>query len=118
MDAKPGQFKNWCKTNRKQQKYGSFGECYDCTNLMDYKKNLNETVTRSQHNKITHNTLQLWVFFDHMMRRKTLEHLETTGIIEGKQCEKMLDGLTKWLKEGRVTQALKVTWDRAAWKVT
>ena len=33
----------------------------------------------------------------------------TTGMIEGKQCEKMLDGLTKRLKVGRVTEALKVT---------
>ena len=35
----------------------------------------------------------------------------------GKQGEKMLDGLTKWLKVGRVTEALKATRDRDAWKV-
>ena len=35
----------------------------------------------------------------------------------GKQQEKMLDGLTKWLKEGRVTEALKAMKDRDAWKV-
>ena len=35
----------------------------------------------------------------------------------GKQREKMLDGLTKWLKVGRVKEALKVTSDRDAWKV-
>ena len=46
----------------------------------------------------------------------------TIGIIEGKnsrgkQNEKMLDGITKWLKEGRMTEALKVTRDRDTWKV-
>ena len=35
----------------------------------------------------------------------------TTGMIEEKR-EKMLDGLTKWLKVGRVTEALKATRDR------
>ena len=34
-----------------------------------------------------------------------------------KQREKMLDGLTKWLKVGRVTDALKVTTHRDVWKV-
>ena len=51
------------------------------------------------------------------MRRDKLEHLVTTGMVEGnfsrgKQPEKMLDGLTKWLKIGRVTDALKVERDR------
>ena len=41
---------------------------------------------------------------------------KTAGMIEGKrsreiQREKMLDGLTKWLKVGRVIEALKVTRD-------
>ena len=35
----------------------------------------------------------------------------------GKQREKMLDELTKWLKGERVTEALKATNDRDAWKV-
>ena len=35
----------------------------------------------------------------------------------GKQHEKMLDGLRKRLKVGRVTKALKATRDRDAWKV-
>ena len=48
------------------------------------------------------------------MRREELERLVTTGIIEGKrnrekQREKMLDELTKWLKVGSVTKALKAT---------
>ena len=29
----------------------------------------------------------------------------------------MLDGLTKWLKVGRVTEALEASRDRDAWKV-
>ena len=46
-----------------------------------------------------------------MTRREKLEDLVTTGMIEanhsrGKQREKMLDGLTKWLKIGRDTEAM------------
>ena len=52
------------------------------------------------------------------MRREKLQRLVTTGMIErkhsrGKQHKNMLDGLTKWLKGGRVT----ATRDRDAWKV-
>ena len=58
-------------------------------------------VARSRHTKI-----------GHVIRREQLEHLVTTGIIKerysrGKQPQKMLDGLTKWLKVGRVTEAQK-----------
>ena len=54
------------------------------------------------------------------MRRERLEHLASTGMIEGKcstgkQLEKMLDALTMWLKVG-VTEVLKVTRDRDASK--
>ena len=40
------------------------------------------------------------------MRRKKLEHIATTEMIDGirsrgKQREKMLDGLTKWIEVGR-----------------
>ena len=53
------------------------------------------------------------------MRRK---HLLTTGMIEGKssggkQREKLMDGLTKWFKVGRVTDALEATRNRDAQKV-
>ena len=56
------------------------------------------------------------------MRREKLEHLVATGMIEGKlskgkQREKMLDGLTKWLLARRVTERLKVTRDRDEWKL-
>ena len=55
----------------------------------------------------------------HKLYRK---HFVTTGMIErkcsrGKQREKMLDGLTKSLKVGRVTEALKAMRDQDAWKV-
>ena len=58
----------------------------------------------------------------HLVRKRELENLVTTGMIEGsrsrgKQREMMLDGLTKWLNEGRVTDALKTTRNRDAWKV-
>ena len=53
------------------------------------------------------------------MRREKLEHLGSAGMIEGKcskgkRREKIFDELTKWLKVGRVTEALSV---RDAWKV-
>ena len=53
------------------------------------------------------------------MKREKLkpEHFVTTGMIEEKQHEKILDGLKKRLKAGRVTDALKATRDRDAWKV-
>ena len=54
-----------------------------------------------------------------MMRRKKLEHLVTTGMVEEKlskekQREKMLDRLAKWLKVGSETDALKTKKDRDA----
>ena len=56
------------------------------------------------------------------MRREKVEHLVTTGLIKGKcnkgkQREKMLDGLTKWLKSRKVSDAMKAKRDRDAWKV-
>ena len=55
------------------------------------------------------------------MRTEKLEYLMTTGMIVGKQSrgkqpEKMLDGLTKWLKVGQVKEALKTMRDRDTWK--
>ena len=56
------------------------------------------------------------------MKKEKLEHLVTTRMVEGKcsrekQYEKMLDGLTKCLKVGQVTEPGKATRDRDAWKV-
>ena len=56
------------------------------------------------------------------MRREKLEHLVTTEVIVGKrsrvkQRDKISDGLIKWLKVGRVTEALKATKGRDSWKV-
>ena len=70
--------------------------------------------------------IRLAALFGHVMRREKLEHLVTTGMIEGKrsmgkQREKMLIGLdlAKERNVGRATDALKATMDRAreAWKV-
>ena len=47
-----------------------------------------------------------------VMRKQKLEHPVTSGMSEGKQHEKMLDGLTKWLKVGRMNEALKARRDR------
>ena len=51
------------------------------------------------------------------MRREKLEHLITTGMMEGKrsrgkQREKMTDGLADWLGAGKVVEILKATRDR------
>ena len=57
-----------------------------------------------------------------MISREKLEHVVTTGMIEGKhsrrkQREMMLDGLTKWLKVELVTYPLKVTRDGDVGKI-
>ena len=57
----------------------------------------------------------------HVIRRDGLEHLVTTGILEGKrgrgrQREKILDGLTSWLGAQRVTDILSTKKDREAWR--
>ena len=41
-----------------------------------------------------------------------MEHLLTAGMIEGKQREKMLDALTKWLLVRQLTEALKMKMDQ------
>ena len=56
------------------------------------------------------------------MGREKLEHLVITGMIERKHTtenrqEKILDRPTKWLKIGKVTDALKATRDQDARKV-
>ena len=53
------------------------------------------------------------------MRRENLEHLITTGMMEGKrsrgkQREKMTDGLVNWLGAGKVVEILKATY--GIWK--
>ena len=53
-------------------------------------------------------------FSGHVMRREKLEHLITTGMMEGKrskgkQREKMTDGLVNWLGAGKVVEILKAT---------
>ena len=84
----------------------------------------NDTVLKEAHtsralvNKIR--TRQT-TFFGHVMRREKLEHLITTGMMEGKrsrgkQREKMTDGLIKWLGAGKVVEILKATRDRGIWK--
>ena len=70
-------------------------------NLMDYKETKQNSVTRKQH-KITHKLITQVPsnLFGDVMTRVKLDHLVATGMIEkkhrrGKQCEKILDGLTR-----------------------
>ena len=87
-------------------------------------KKSNDTVLKEAHtsralvNKIR--TRQT-TFFGHVMRREKLEHLITTGMMEGKrsrgkQREKMTDGLANWLGAGKVVEILKASRDRRIWK--
>ena len=55
------------------------------------------------------------------MRSEKLEHLITTGMMEGKrsrrkQREKMTDRLANWLGAGKVIEILKATRDHGIWK--
>ena len=87
-------------------------------------KKSNDTVLKEAHtsralvNKIR--TRQT-TFFGHVMRREKLEHIITTGMMEGKrsrgkQWEKMTNGLANWLGAGEVVEILKATRDRGIWK--
>ncbi|GFO46185.1 hypothetical protein PoB_007269000 [Plakobranchus ocellatus] len=55
-------------------------------------------------------------FFGHVMRREKLENLVTTGMLEGKQREKLIEGLTDWLKAGKSLEAIEATKDRKKWR--
>ncbi|GFO36016.1 hypothetical protein PoB_006252100 [Plakobranchus ocellatus] len=60
-------------------------------------------------------------FFGHVMRREGLENLVTTGMLEGKrsrgkQREKLIEGLTDWLKAGKSLEAIEATKDRKKWR--
>ncbi|RUS70812.1 hypothetical protein EGW08_021432 [Elysia chlorotica] len=60
-------------------------------------------------------------FFGHVMRREGLEHLVTTGMIDGKrsqgrQREKMTDGMKEWLQISKVTEMMKLTREREIWR--
>ena len=91
MDARSGLFPNSYKRNWRQHETKE-----------RYEK-------RAQQNRIHKRQV---TFFGHLMRKQKLEHFETTGMIEGKgikgkQREKMLDFLTKCLKVGRKSDALR-----------
>ena len=60
-------------------------------------------------------------FFGHVMRRKGLEHLVTTGKITGKRSRgrpriKYLDNLTTWLKTPGDIATIRATEDRVTWR--
>ncbi|GFN78746.1 hypothetical protein PoB_000525200 [Plakobranchus ocellatus] len=65
--------------------------------------------------------LKQTTFFGHVMRREKLENLVTTGMLEGKrsrgkQREKLIEGLTDWLKAGKSLEAIEATKDRKKWR--
>ena len=110
MDARPQQFQNI------QKKLNATELC--CRDLTDCQEINWNNVMRWLINKIRKCQVTC---FDHVMRTEKLEHLMTIGMIvgkhsRGKQPEKMLDRLTKWLKVGQVTEVLKAMRDRNTWK--
>ena len=92
-------------------------------NLMDCKEIKRNSVARSLLNKITHSRICKCqaTYFGHVRRRERRTSCDNWNDRkkrqQGKKCEKMFDGLTKWSKVGQVTEALKETRDRDAWKV-
>ena len=111
MDARPEQFQIRYKRNWRQQKFGSFREYYESHGLQ-------RNQTKQCYNKLIQNKSLI-----NKIRKSPAtffwpcDEKRETGKIERKQCEKMLDGLTKWLKVGIKTDALKMARDRDAWKV-
>ncbi|GFR73120.1 hypothetical protein ElyMa_003858500 [Elysia marginata] len=60
-------------------------------------------------------------FLGHVMRREKLEHLITTGKLDGKrgrgkQREKMMDGLKRWLGSGSSTETMTAIGHRELWR--
>ena len=102
MDARPGQFQNRYKRNWRQQKCGSFGECCESQDC----KEIFETVLREA--KTTQSLINIIrkckeTFFGYVMRREKLEHLVTTGMIEG---ENSMKRYVKWTN--KVAQSRKI----------
>ena len=88
------------------------------------QKNSNVTVLKevdARRSLISRIRKQQATSIGHVIRRHGLEHLVTTGILEGnrsrgRQREKTLDGVTSWLGAQRVTDILSTINDREAWK--
>ena len=60
-------------------------------------------------------------FLGHVMRRQKMEHLVTTGKIEGKrsrgrQREKCIDSLATWLQSDTPRDMMESVWDRDGWR--
>ena len=86
-------------------------------------KKSNDTVLKEAHtSRALVNKIQTrqTTFSGHVMRREKLEHLITTGMMEGKRSrgkqEKMIDGLANWLGADKVVEILKATRDCGIWK--
>ena len=60
-------------------------------------------------------------FFRHIIRKEQIEHIVIMGKISrrrdrGRQQEKILDGLTKWLGERSITEMINKARDRNGWR--
>ena len=60
-------------------------------------------------------------FIGHVMRQKQLENLVTTGKLNGTRSrgrprEKLLDGLSVWMRSRKPTSLLSFTSDREEWR--
>ena len=80
---------------------------------------LNQACT--QRNLIKRIRIRQSRFFGHIMRREGLEHLVTTGKIQGRrdrgrEREKMLDGLTSWFDKISTSELITCTKQRELWR--
>ncbi|GFN90701.1 craniofacial development protein 2-like protein [Plakobranchus ocellatus] len=127
----------WCKMNnliigntwfqqppRRKWTWKSPGQ--EIRNHIDFillTKKTNDTVLEEAHTTrllISKIRKRQVTFFGHVMRREKLENLVTTGMLEGKrsrgkQREKLIEGLTDWLKAGKSLEAIEATKDRKMW---
>ncbi|GFO10187.1 hypothetical protein PoB_003669200 [Plakobranchus ocellatus] len=114
-----------------QPDQSSIGEC----NVKRYVYKSTVTPTEDDVFRLTFNVkwgnIMIWAnnygddnmlyIFGHVMRREKLENLVTTGMLEGKrsrgkQREKLIEGLTDWLKAGKSLEAIEATKDRKKWR--
>ena len=61
------------------------------------------------------------VLFGHVMTRKELDHIMTTGIIDGKRSrgrrrERILDSMIVWLQRDKPIQMISCTWNNERWR--
>ncbi|GFR63294.1 UDP-glucuronosyltransferase 2A1-like [Elysia marginata] len=121
MDSKHGPYQNKWKQNLRQQKCGFLDECSEFLGQRESQTRLYELkLIQEDHSSRPYEKRQA-TFLGHVMRREKLEHLITTGKLDGKrgrgkQREKMMDGLKRWLGSGSSTETMTAMGHRGLWR--